>query len=515
MSETHTSHEEHLNQLIDIILNNEDVKISEIVSLTDDDLNTILAKMSEHSIAIIEKAYKNRKIDSKQYKHLKQYFSDPDKVYRQTYRAIYNLFKQPEATQAIDLSTGKVEKNEQGRPINYTLRAVTPFTNTQLVYYDKFHNPIRIIFPKMKGAKRAIDKIIYEYGKEYNQALVKISDLAFVDEDREAYADALQMLPTPETQLRDILRLTITCKYKTDVERISNVIQKGRTIYTLPNEVYKEKRANHTQTSPDEEKRIKKNEPYYIIAEEKRNRFDGKIKDNSKMYYDIKLVMYIPDENGIIRAVELQLKIHTLYMADVRTHKIYEEVRAIEKELEKKASSLSAEEKNQLIAKKKILNHRIAQINKNAIHQYNMMVVDKIRRIEEDGYIPLRAAPEYADGTYQECRDFLFKEYMPESLNDFNAKEAFDPSDDLNKMCFLRMIGKLEPNFDEFSPTANTEVEEAFKNLTPAEMHRFTGIYQVSNRYSQIIQNAINEKRTHDGVSDLNTLNIIKKKKTR
>ena len=104
---------------------------------------------------------------------------------------------------------------------------------------------------------------------------------------------------------------------------------------------------------------------------------------------------------------------------------------------------------------------------------------------------------------------------MPESLNDFNAKEAFDPSDDLNKMCFLRMIGKLEPNFDEFSPTANTEVEEAFKNLTPAEMHRFTGIYQVSNRYSQIIQNAINEKRTHDGVSDLNTLNIIKKKKTR
>ena len=154
MSETLTSHEEHLNQLINIILNNEDVKISEIVSLTDDDINTILKNMSEHSLAIVEKAYQDRKIDSKQYKLLKQYYSDPDKVYRHTYRAIYNLFKQPEATNAIDLSTGKVEKNEHGRPINYTLRAVTPFTNTQLVYYDKFHNPIRIIFPKMKGAKR-------------------------------------------------------------------------------------------------------------------------------------------------------------------------------------------------------------------------------------------------------------------------------------------------------------------------------------------------------------------------
>ena len=60
-------------------------------------------------------------------------------------------------------------------------------------------------------------------------------------------------------------------------------------------------------------------------------------------------------------------------------------------------------------AKKTILLNRIAQINKNAIHQYNMMVVDKIRRIEDDGYIPIGAEPEHTDGTYQYCREFLYR----------------------------------------------------------------------------------------------------------
>ena len=82
-------------------------------------------------------------------------------------------------------------------------------------------------------------------------------------------------------------------------------------------------------------------------------------------------------------------------------------------------------------------------------------------------------------------------------------------------MCFLRMIGKLEPDFDEFSPSASLDIEEAFSELTHSELSRFDGIYQVSNRYGKIIQNAINHKRIQDnGFETTNSLlnkNIIER----
>lgn len=472
--------------------------VREAVEMPKNQIAQIIAQNAKDSLAIAKQAYKDKRITYYDYEKLKIYFSDPEKVYRHTYRAIYNLFKQPEATYAIDLHTGKVETDERGNPVEYSLKAVTPFTNTKLVYYDKFHNEIGIIFPEMKNIDRIIEKLMYEYGKEYNQDLNDISDIAFIDEDREKFAEKMQDIPLPSSKLHDVLRLTVTCKYKTDVMRVCNVFQKDRTIYTKDTKEYEDKNHPYQTTTFEEEKRIKEKEPYYTIYEEMRNRFDGKLEDNPKMYYDIKIVLHIPDEDGVIRDVEIQFKIQTLYYADIKTHVLYEMVRNIEKNIEKKGPKMDAKEKAQLNAQKIILLNRITQINKNAIHQYNMQVVDKIRRIEDDGYIPIGAEPEHTDGTYQWCREFLFKEYMPESLKDFDAKEAFNPEDETNKMCFLRMIGKLDPNFDEFSPSASLDIEEAFATLTPSEKSRFMGIYQISNRYGQIIQNAINHKRIQD-----------------
>lgn len=490
--------------------------VKEIFEMPKNQIKEIISEMSEKNLAIIEQAYKDMEIDDIGYERLKSFYKNPSKVYNRTYRAIFDLFRQPEATCAIDLNTGKVETDANGAPINYSLKVVTPFTNTELIYIDKFKNPIKIIFPKMKDARRALDKTIYEYGKEYNQELNKISDIIFIDEDREEYVAALQNIPSPSSKLHDPLRLTVTCKYKTDVERVCNLFQRDRTIHTKNSNEYK-------KTNASEEKRIREEEPYYTIFEETRNRFTDKLENNPKMYFDIKLVLHIPDENGEIIDIEIQFKIDCLYYADIRTHKIYEEIREIEKQINKdysnlenmkkklnkdnknpeeirKAQEISQKEmdKTQLLARKKILINRIAQINKNAIHQYNMMVVDKVRRLEDDGYLQIEAEPDFADGTYKECRDFLFNEYMPESLKDFDAKEAFSPDDENNRMCFLRMIGKLEPTFDEFSPSASLDIEEAFTNLSASEIARFEGIYQVSNRYGHIIQNSINNKRIKD-----------------
>ncbi len=494
----------------------QEYSVREVFEMPKNRIKEIISEMSEKNLTIIDQAYKNMEIDDIGYDCLKKFYKNPGKIYNRTYRAIFDLFRQPEATYAIDLNTGKVETDANGAPINYSLKVVTPFTNTELLYFDKFNNPIKIIFPKMKDAKRAIDKIIFEYGKEYNKELSKISDIAFIDEDRERYASAIQDIPSPSSNLHDPLRLTVTCKYKTDVERVCNLFQRDRTICTKNSKDYH-------KTNASEEKRIKEEEPYYTIFEETRNRFNDKLENNPKMYFDIKLVLHIPDDEGQIIDIEVQFKIDCLYYADIRTHKIYEEIREIEKQLNKDygktervkerltPNSQDPEEikiqenlkqqemeKAQLLARKKILINKIAQINKNAIHQYNMMVVDKVRRLEDDGYIQIEAEPDFADGTYKECRDFLFNEYMPESLKDFNSKDAFSLDDETNRMCFLRMIGKLEPTFDEFSPSASLDIEDAFTNLSASEMARFEGIYQVSNRYSHIIQNAINNKRIKD-----------------
>ena len=86
--------------------------VKETVEMPRHKISEIISEMSRYSLNIIEKAYQDKKINDNEYETLKMYYSDPDKVYRHTYRAIYDLLKQPEATQAIDLNTGKVEKDE-------------------------------------------------------------------------------------------------------------------------------------------------------------------------------------------------------------------------------------------------------------------------------------------------------------------------------------------------------------------------------------------------------------------
>lgn len=166
----------------------QEYSVREVFEMPKNRIKEIISEMSEKNLTIIDQAYKNMEIDDIGYDCLKKFYKNPGKIYNRTYRAIFDLFRQPEATYAIDLNTGKVETDANGAPINYSLKVVTPFTNTELLYFDKFNNPIKIIFPKMKDAKRAIDKIIFEYGKEYNKELSKISDIAFIDEDRGGYA---------------------------------------------------------------------------------------------------------------------------------------------------------------------------------------------------------------------------------------------------------------------------------------------------------------------------------------
>ncbi len=449
----------------------EEYKVRDIVNLPEEEIDRIQEKINAQNLELISNAYTEHRISGDDREYLLNFYRDGMTVYREVYRALFELFKHPEFTCALDLATGKVDTDSQGNEINYGLKAVTPFTCTRLEYVDKFNNPIYVIFPKMKSASRAIEKIESEYGAEYKQDLKKISRFIFEDEDREAFSETLQNLKPKSAKLHDILRLTVTCKYLTDVERIKRVMTENR----------------HNG---------KRN--YYINPNETRDRFLKPLAENQKKYYDIKMIMHQMYTGGQTLDVEVQLKIHTLYMADLRTHKIYEDVRSIEALLEKEKSRMNSNEIRQKQAQIKILNNRIRQINENAVHQYNMMVVDKARRIEDDGYRPLRVRPDYADGTYHECRQIISREYMVESFLPFDPQTAFSARDNLNKLCYLRMLGKLENDFNEFSDDAAKTINLYFSQLSQAEMERFNGINEIAGRYAPIIRKKIQTRQKQE-----------------
>jgi len=449
----------------------EEYKVKDIVNLPEEEIDLIQEKINAQNLETISNAFAEHRIGIDDRDYLFNFYHDGMGVYREVYRALFELFKHPEYTCALDLTTGKVDTDSQGNQINYGLKAVTPFTCTRLEYVDKFNNPIYVIFPKMKNASRAIEKIESEYGAEYKRELKKISRFIFEDEDREAFRETLQDLRPKSAKLHDILRLTVTCKYFSDVERIKRVMTENR------------------QGS-------KRN--YYINAAETRDRFLKPLAENQKKYYDIKMIMHQMYPDGQMLDVEVQLKIHTLYTADLRTHKIYEDVRSIEALLEKEKSHMDSNEIRQKQAQIKILNNRIRQINENAVHQYNMMVVDKARRIEDDGYRPLRVSPDYKDGTYHECRQIIAREYMVESFLPYNPQTAFSAQDELNKLCYLRMLGKVDNDFDEFSPKAREMINMRFSHLSQAEIERFNGINEIAHRYAPIIRKKIHDRRKQE-----------------
>ena len=446
----------------------QNIEAKDLYNMTFEEIDEIQNALNAHNLETIEKAFRQHRINYSERDYLLEFFHDGMGVEREVYRTLYETFGQPERTCSYDPVTGKVDTDKNGQKINYGLKVVTPFVNTRLEYRDKNINQIFVIMPKMKKASRAIEKIESEYGIEYQQEYTQMLNRLFRDEDRDSFCEAIQDIPQTTNSLHDILRLTITCKYLTDVQRIKRklVENKSASFYIEPNEI--------------------------------RDRFNKPLSQNEKKYYDIKLIIHHKMPNGKILDVEAQLKINTLYQGDILTHGIYEDIRETEALLAKKRAQMDESEIRQNEAKIKILNNRIAQINKAFIHQYNMIVLDKAYRIENDGYRPLRVEPENADGTYNRCRSFINAEYMPESYQPFNGKEDFSAASDLNKLCYLRLIGKLPADFDMFADTASKHINYKFSRLSSAEIERFNGINEIAIRYEKVVQRKINDRAKSD-----------------
>ena len=236
-----------------------------------------------------------------------------------------------------------------------------------------------------------------------------------------------------------------------------------------------------------------------VHPNETRNRFNKKIDENPKQYYDVKIIVYLDEpDKPHPRRIEIQLKIDTLQNADIRTHKLYEQIRSLEAQTVERDKSPKAEGNRKKISE---LNKKITDINKNAIHEYNMLVMEKVRQKYDreciclDTYMGsdenLRQGLYDKDGLYRECSDIIKKDFMPESYDSINAAEYFSPESDLNKLCFLRMTGKLPKTFDEFGENASKIINKRFDSLPSPEKERFARISELTIEYQKAIQERI------------------------
>lgn len=432
----------------------------DIKNLSGEQIDKIQAQIDTDNLKLIAQAYADKKITLEEKEYLDNYYKNGMESYRKVYQALYNIFKIPEKIVCINPDTGETEKQSKTyldkktkkkkrkeTEASYDFKDITPFTCMRLEYRDRENNSLYIILPVMKSPDRAIKKLA-KYRKEYDDSVAEARTKYAQDGNIEKYHETLSKIKNPCSRLNDVLRFTVTCDNFSGVEHIVKLFGKNDSMNINPSETRSLFKENDMANLDD-----------YL--------------SNSKSYFDVKMFLHLLDDNGIQLNAEAQIKIHTLYLADLKTHKIYEEQRIVEEDLKINRSKMRADEIRQAEAKIKIFKMTTQKINKEAIHEYNAQVLNKIRWIE-NGYKALRIQPDLPDGTYKICRQIIQKDYMVRPFKVFDIDKEFAKDDEYNEEISRRYnidmdevakvarryhhgVGKDYPRSDDKQPVADRE----------------------------------------------------------
>lgn len=407
----------------------------DIVKLPAEQVDAIQRAKDKANCHEILKAFKERRINQEETSFLLDYYRDGMSAYREVYRGLYEIFGRPEhiacmnpdtgelethveKSKRIDPMTGKVVTFRENVVTDYSLQEVTPFTCMRLEYRDAENNPVNVILPVMKKPARAIEKIL-----DYRNAYME--DVAAANSDYKKHGnimlfqDVLRSIKKPHERVNDVLRLTVTRKY------YSGVAKMVRTFSNAP-------RLN-----------IDKTETRSLFYENSMDNSE-QLSKNKKSYFDVKMFFHLEGTDKRRFNAEAQVKIDAFYKADLFTHHIYEEERRLSEFLDAHRKEMKPEEINRDEYQIRIRKMAIQKINKEAIHEYNMQVLDKIRWLE-DGYRALRIPPDNEDGTYNECRKLINADYMVRPFKAFDDEKEFSPKDADN----IRIAGTKKYNLKQ------------------------------------------------------------------
>ena len=392
------------------------ITAKDIVKYSSEEIDAIQKEYDKENCREIFQAYVEHRINQEEVLFLLNYYRDGMKAYREVYRGLYEIYGIPEQVACMNQLNGELEMHIQKIPhvdakknriitvrenvvTNYSLKEVTPFTCMRLEYRDNENNPVYVILPVMKKARRAIEKI-QDYRVEQMAEVRKINESFQQHGDIDRLQQELAGVRGHLDRVNDILRLTITRKYYTGVSKTRSTLTRAPNLGVNPAETrslfYDNDMKNCVQ-----------------------------LKKNGKNYYDDKLYLHLSLGSGREFKAEVQIKIDAFYRADLQTHLLYEEQRALEENLKASRKKMSAQEVQRAEYRIEILKKGIQKINKQANHEYNMMVLEKVRWLE-DGYRALRIPPDYRDGTYKACHDLIKSCYMVRPHKIFDVEKEFD-----------------------------------------------------------------------------------------
>ena len=392
------------------------ITAKDIVKYSSEEIDAIQKEYDKENCREIFQAYVEHRINQEEVLFLLNYYRDGMKAYREVYRGLYEIYGIPEQIACMNQLNGELEMHIQKIPhvdakknriitvrenvvTNYSLKEVTPFTCMRLEYRDNENNPVYVILPVMKKARRAIEKI-QDYRVEQMAEVRKINESFQQHGDVNRLQQELAGVRGHLDRVNDILRLTITRKYYTGVSKTRSTLTRAPNLGVNPAETrslfYDNDMKNCVQ-----------------------------LKKNGKNYYDDKLYLHLSLGGGREFKAEVQIKIDAFYRADLQTHLLYEEQRALEENLKASRKKMSAQEVQRAEYRIEILKKGIQKINKQANHEYNMMVLEKVRWLE-DGYRALRVPPDYRDGTYKACHDLIKSCYMVRPHKIFDVEKEFD-----------------------------------------------------------------------------------------
>ena len=392
------------------------ITAKDIVKYSSEEIDAIQKEYDKENCREIFQAYVEHRINQEEVLFLLNYYRDGMKAYREVYRGLYEIYGIPEQIACMNQLNGELEMHIQKIPhvdakknriitvrenvvTNYSLKEVTPFTCMRLEYRDNENNPVYVILPVMKKARRAIEKI-QDYRVEQMAEVRKINESFQQHGDIDRLQQELAGVRGHLDRVNDILRLTITRKYYTGVSKTRGTLTRAPNLGVNPAETrslfYDNDMKNCVQ-----------------------------LKKNGKNFYDDKLYLHLSLGGGREFKAEVQIKIAAFYRADLQTHLLYEEQRALEENLKASRKKMSAQEVQRAEYRIEILKKGIQKINKQANHEYNMMVLEKVRWLE-DGYRALRIPPDYRDGTYKACHDLIKSCYMVRPHKIFDVEKEFD-----------------------------------------------------------------------------------------
>lgn len=392
------------------------ITAKDIVKYSSEEIDAIQKEYDKENCREIFQAYVEHRINQEEVLFLLNYYRDGMKAYREVYRGLYEIYGIPEQIGCMNQLNGELEMHIQKIPhvdakknriitvrenvvTNYSLKEVTPFTCMRLEYRDNENNPVYVILPVMKKARRAIEKI-QDYRVEQMAEVRKINESFQQHGDIDRLQQELAGVRGHLDRVNDILRLTITRKYYTGVSKTRSTLT----------------RAPNLGVNPAETRSLFYDNDMKNCAQ---------LKKNGKNYYDDKLYLHLSLGGGREFKAEVQIKIDAFYRADLQTHLLYEEQRALEENLKASRKKMSAQEVQRAEYRIEVLKKGIQKINKQANHEYNMMVLEKVRWLE-DGYRALRIPPDYQDGTYKACHDLIKSCYMVRPHKIFDVEKEFD-----------------------------------------------------------------------------------------